>query len=115
MTLMTTLRASGILARKGEALPSLERAAFSDPSLSWGNEAPAAPPVLAPTLVWPRPERQPRPPAKPRLLPGARQPFTARLPVDLHRRLKAQATDSGRTMTSLVAEALERVLADQAE
>lgn len=117
------LRATGLLARKGEAVPSLEQASFSDPSLAWGNEVPAPPP----TLVWPcavtrrsvprEPAAIAPEPAPPRAKPmtGARQSFTARLPVELHRRLKVQASQDGRTMTSLVAEALERVLAEQGE
>lgn len=115
MTLMSALKSTGLLARKGEAAPSLERASFNDPSLAWGNEAPVPPP----TLVWPRMARRSAPAAvlsdreaergaaSPRL-PGPRQAFTARLPVSLHQRLKTASARTGRPMTHLVAEALER-------
>lgn len=118
MSALIALKTTGLLARKGEASPSLVKAAFNDPALAWGGERPHAP------LTW---EDSPaagltplRPPAKARPAPkrkaqgprGPRHAFTARLPMPLYRRLKEEAARTGRPMSHLVAEALGQRLGE---
>lgn len=118
MSAMIALKTTGLLARKGEAAPSLVKAAFNDPSLAWGGERPQAPltwedsPAAGLTPLRPAAKRKARADTKqkargPR---GPRHAFTARLPMPLYRRLKEEAERTGRPMSHLVAEALGQSL-----
>lgn len=125
MSVQVPLKATGLLARKGEAAPAMLEAAFNDPGLAWAGECDHAPmtwentpaagltphrvarrPVAVPQDVLPVASQKPDA-ARPK---GARHAFTARLPMPLYCRLKKESARTGRSMTHLVAEALGRVL-----
>lgn len=125
MSVMIALKATGLLARKGEAAPAMIKAAFNDPALAWGGERDHAPMTwentpaagLTPHPVARRPviPQQEAPPVaahKPKRAgpKGVRHAFTARLPMPLYRRLKEESARTGRPMTHLVAEALGQAL-----
>lgn len=66
MTAPAASLTASLLARKGEALPAMKAASFTDPSLAWDDAAPYAPATLPPPLLTPSPAAgQGRPASRP--------------------------------------------------